>query len=412
MEQATLTQYRVRLQEWDEEAKDYYAETVVFDCDAEDEEHAKEQALDAYGKARILRVFDMSSKYANVTTEDIVIQMLTTNTGRHILDSGGAYGRNWERNQGRDFASEPKITSRAWVCGYDREDGKPGTLELTGTVSLYHWMMHNLEFDADLQIELDYMIEHEWPNDSGMEVAIKFAEQMQELLNPDAYGFFEPRVVNTYNMECDLSQTIQFVAANLDPYGYRGEESHLILQVHGGCDVRAGYTMPVVFRIRTESYEYESTMLAREYTVSTDDGFMVWGDNTQPSDCGCGSTAIPDALDHDISIFNTMPAYKSEDLLAGDSACQIANDSDKVIQNLKGTTLTDEQRAAAEQTIRDNVNIVLDEALGAILEKLRDEHEFFIVVRDRKAYLCGHDKNFNFPKLEDNPEIECSNPYM
>lgn len=410
MKQATLTQYRVHLQEWDEEAKDYYAETVVFDCDAEDEEHAKEQALDAYGRARILRVFDMSSKYANVTTKDIVIQMLTTNTGRHILDSGDVYGRNWERNQGRDFASEPKITSEARVYGW--EDGKPGTLELTGTVSLYHWMMHNLEFDANLQIELDYMIEHEWPNDSGLEVAIKFAEQMQELLNPDAYGFFEPRTVNTYNMECDLSQTIQFVAANLDPCGYRGEESHLILQVHGGCDVRGGYTMPVVFRIRTESYEYESAMLAREYTISTDDGLMIWGDNTRPSDCGCCPPAIPDALDHDISIFNTMPAYKAEDLLAGDSACQIANDSDKVIQNLKGTTLTDEQRAAAEQTIRDNVNIVLDEALGAIIEKLRDEHEFFIVVRDRKAYLCGHDKNFNFPKLEDNPEIECSNSYM
>lgn len=410
MEQATLTQYRVRLQEWDEEAKDYYAETIIFGCDAEDEEHAKEQALDAYGKARILRVLDMSSKYANVTTKDIVIQMLTTNTGRHILDSGGAYGRNWERKQGRDFASEPKITSEAWVYGC--EDGKPGTLDLTGTVSLYHWMMHNLEFDANLQTELDYMIEHEWPNDSGLEVARKFAEQMQELLNPDAYGFFEPREVNTYNMECDLSQTIQFVTANLDPCGYRGEESHLILQVHGGCDVRAGYTMPVVFRIRTERYEYESTMLAREFIVSTDDGLMVWGDNTKPSDCGCCPTDLPDALDHDISIFNTMPAYKAEDLLADDSACQIANDSDKVIQNLKGTTLTDEQRAAAEQTIRDNVNVVLDEALSAILEKLRDEHEFFIVVRDRKAYLCGHDKNFNFPKLEDNPEIECSNSYM
>ena len=410
MEQATLTQYRVRLQEWDEEAKDYYAETVVFGCDAEDEEHAKEQALDAYGKARILRVLDTSSKYANVTTKDIVIQMLTTNTGRHILDSGGAYGRNWERNQGRDFASEPKITSEARVYGC--EDGKPGTLYLTGTVSLYHWMMHNLEFDATLQTELDYMIDHEWPNDSGLEVARKFAEQMQELLNPDAYGFFEPREVNTYNMECDLSQTIQFVTANLDPCGYRGEESHLILQVHGGCDVRGGYTMPVVFRLRTESYEYESTMLAREFIVSTDDGLMIWGDNTQPSYCGCCPTALPDALDHDISIFNTMPAYNAKDLLADDSACQIANDSDKVIQNLKGTTLTDEQRAAAEQTIRDNVNVILDEALGAIIEKLRDEHEFFIVVLDRKAYLCGHDKNFNFPKLEDNPEIECSNSYM
>ena len=28
-----------------------------------------------------------------------VIEMLQENTGRHMLDSGGAYGRHWERNQ-------------------------------------------------------------------------------------------------------------------------------------------------------------------------------------------------------------------------------------------------------------------------------------------------------------------------
>ena len=29
--------------------------------------------------------------------------MLTENTGKHMLDSGGAYGRHWERNQKKSF---------------------------------------------------------------------------------------------------------------------------------------------------------------------------------------------------------------------------------------------------------------------------------------------------------------------
>lgn len=32
-------------------------------------------------------------------TKHLIYEMLTENTGRHMLDSGGAYGRNWERNQ-------------------------------------------------------------------------------------------------------------------------------------------------------------------------------------------------------------------------------------------------------------------------------------------------------------------------
>jgi len=37
-------------------------------------------------------------------TADILAGMFTENTGRHMLDSGGAYGRNWEHNQGRTTA--------------------------------------------------------------------------------------------------------------------------------------------------------------------------------------------------------------------------------------------------------------------------------------------------------------------
>ncbi len=40
-------------------------------------------------------------------TEKKIAEMLKENTGRHMLDSGGAYGRHWERNQDKTFEDEP-----------------------------------------------------------------------------------------------------------------------------------------------------------------------------------------------------------------------------------------------------------------------------------------------------------------
>lgn len=34
------------------------------------------------------------------TMDNLICEMLTENTGKHFLDSGGANGRNWQRNQG------------------------------------------------------------------------------------------------------------------------------------------------------------------------------------------------------------------------------------------------------------------------------------------------------------------------
>ena len=40
-------------------------------------------------------------------TEKMVFELITENTGQHFLDSGGAYGRHWERNQ--------KIPIEEWI---------------------------------------------------------------------------------------------------------------------------------------------------------------------------------------------------------------------------------------------------------------------------------------------------------
>ena len=56
-----------------------------------------------------------------LNTREALHAMLTTNTGSHMLDSGGAYGRNWERNaskSGPSAASRPAVWSARteFVC--------------------------------------------------------------------------------------------------------------------------------------------------------------------------------------------------------------------------------------------------------------------------------------------------------
>ena len=46
-------------------------------------------------------------------TEEVIYKMLTEDTGKHFLDSGGEDGRHWQRNQKKtlkDFQNEPVIT--------------------------------------------------------------------------------------------------------------------------------------------------------------------------------------------------------------------------------------------------------------------------------------------------------------
>jgi hypothetical protein len=77
----------------------------------------------------------------------------------------------------------------------------------------------------------------------------------------DAYGeLTEPRSWNTYNGEDALAQVLQGVT-------YADEDAvYVLLQIHGGCDVRGGYTRPRVFRVDVDMpsfFPYDNA----EYTV-------------------------------------------------------------------------------------------------------------------------------------------------
>jgi len=172
--------------------------------------------------------------------------MLTENTGRHPLDSGGAYGRAWERNQARtieDFESEPeeKYTYR-----------KSGNY-LERTVSVFHFLSQ-LDMD-ELCEEFNAMPCMDW--DADDEVYGVSKAQWDWLKSK-----FEVKVgytFNTYNGDSDLSQILQGSWVEID------DEVYLLLQIHGGCDARGGYTNAKLFTTPEEHMIHE---YLREYKDS------------------------------------------------------------------------------------------------------------------------------------------------
>lgn len=174
-------------------------------------------------------------------TDKVLADMFTENTGRHMLDSGGAYGRNWERNVGRDvesFLSAPEVTIDRWGCV---------------TVDAFHWLRDRVEYDARWDrvfrlwtaLDEDANGDHYW-----LESMERFAARVE---SGDAEGRITSELggtFNTYNGEDSLSQTLQFAIFSV-PAGHwcDGGQTLLLLQVHGGCDVRGGYTAPRVFRL-------------------------------------------------------------------------------------------------------------------------------------------------------------------
>ena len=68
-------------------------------------------------------------------TKMMVTRMLKENTGKHFMDSGGSDGRAWQRNQARNFASEPVTVVSIGEHGIDFE------------YSTYHWLSERLTYN-------------------------------------------------------------------------------------------------------------------------------------------------------------------------------------------------------------------------------------------------------------------------
>tara|TARA_R100001510_G_scaffold39477_1_gene35936 strand:- start:1484 stop:2074 length:591 start_codon:yes stop_codon:yes gene_type:complete len=176
--------------------------------------------------------------------EQVIYNMLTESTGTHMLDSGGDSGRNWQRNQLKsidDFKNEPHITIE-----------KDGEYQYA-KISVFHHLVNTLEYLEDETNDLIEWISKDpysyKDNPEGR--CISSMDTIEEYMAKN-YANDDINLVrhtNTYNADCSLSQTLQYISVG-DTYDY----DVIALSIHNGADVRGGYTDYKLFRINCESF--------------------------------------------------------------------------------------------------------------------------------------------------------------
>lgn len=256
----------------------------------------------------------MASPPKRTKTDEVLLAMLRENTGRHFLDSGDGYGRHHERNQSRDLEGEP-----ASVLSF-----KYG--EISVTHSVFHWLRDRLEIDEEADDAFHGPFRDECDPDGDKSWAelredfpawfARWRSRGDSASGCDAcddrdkgcsacsghgiaptdeglyqatgiYGDGKPITVNSYNEENLLDQVILFAYFELRSGTGRGGRiaSYVVLQIHGGCDVRGGYTRPRVFVIDVDDelaiFDFRRATIFcsgdEAHWWSTDDGHHWYG---------------------------------------------------------------------------------------------------------------------------------------
>ena len=180
----------------------------------------------------------------NPTVKELLASMLVEPVATSFLDSGDHYGRNFEHNKTLNFDAQPTVT-------FDADYGL--------TVDVYHYLSGILELD-DVSIEANKVLDkikahwhHEPFNFDSDGDDGDLIPELQEVFTSlyEEHGYDSPKVskvCNTYNGECLLSQTLLYRTFTFGDNADFGD-AYIALQIHGGCDVRGGYTDVRIFKL-------------------------------------------------------------------------------------------------------------------------------------------------------------------
>jgi hypothetical protein len=174
----------------------------------------------------------------------MISNQLAENTGAHMMDSGGARGRAWQRNQ--DAAAAHGMTVLEMF-----KAGSPAFWDGYGvTVSTFHWMSERLDYRADLDERFHRWINLGWigldryargPETNHPGTVDDYVERMTERGWIDEDHEFTGWT-NTYNHENCLSQDLQFRIVGLNEHHPLGPASIVFMSTHNGADARGGYS--------------------------------------------------------------------------------------------------------------------------------------------------------------------------
>lgn len=171
--------------------------------------------------------------------EKKIYEMLTENTGTHFLDSGGANGRMWQRNQKKtieDFQDEPTAT-------VELEWWRENDAWLSLDVSTFHYLTSVLSLDLYCA-EFNARPCKNWDSENFYGVSDEGESWLLDLFEIKGSSW------NSYNWDCPLSQVLQGCELTHIETG----DTYVLLQVHGGADVRGGYTDAQLFKVECEYF--------------------------------------------------------------------------------------------------------------------------------------------------------------
>lgn len=182
--------------------------------------------------------------------EKTIYEMLTENTGIHILDSGMGHDRHWQKNQEKtlkDFQNESPIS---WgIEDYRSQENKNQPLtssDIVYTISLFHYLQSVLSID-DVCEKFNKLECKEW--DSGFYgISKKQEKYLLEKLELKPVG----EAFNTYDGDSTLSQVLQGQYFSNDGTDI---PDYVLLQIHNGCDIRGGYTNAKLFKLEADYLE-------------------------------------------------------------------------------------------------------------------------------------------------------------
>lgn len=187
-----------------------------------------------------------------------ISKMLKENTGTHFLDSGFDNGRNWQRNQSINFLNTPRVI-------IDRNFGDY-------SINLFWYLNEVLEITDQSE-----KFNNKLKNGRKKGEELHWVQECEEYLS----DFFELENIkepqNTCNWQNDFSQDMLFIE-----FEYL-DEKYILLQVHGGADIRGGYTEAQVFKISDHTYfgmanvmgnygEIQVDNTYNGYSLTTEDG--------------------------------------------------------------------------------------------------------------------------------------------
>lgn len=217
-------------------------------------------------------------------TQFVLKEMFCENTGSHFLDSGGAYGRGYDRaNAVKHLDWMEQVPAIVQVDWYSRDGSYSFYVLKNAYLFLCEHLDYNLEMDQRFHSfcqsekihELHYFdkfkiplldkedrhyfetihkrrVEYITPKDKSYYNCMTLWKDWLKQAEPLVEDFEDFGGYNTYNGDSCLNKTLQWEMFAIHNGKYEGH--YIILQIHNGCDVRGGYSTPHIFTFDEDDF--------------------------------------------------------------------------------------------------------------------------------------------------------------